>query len=468
MKKICIIGTGYVGLVTGACLADLGHRVACVDNDVNKVSALREGVIPIYEPGLEPLVHKNMGARRLSVTSSLSEAMSGADFVFVCVGTPASEDGRVDLSYVHLAYIDIRSSLNGHRPIIVNKSTVPPGTTNMMATLLARGLNGSPHPKVASNPEFLREGHAVHDFFSPSRVVVGAANPDTASAVADLYKSLDSPILITNTRTAEMIKLASNAFLAMKISFINEMAAICEQIGVDVTEMSGGLGLDPRIGRWYLRAGPGYGGSCLPKDLSLLSQFCRVHGQDATLLNAVMSVNEQQPKRLITQLAEMVGSLRGANIGLLGLAFKADTDDVRHSPALALLREILAAGAHVRAYDPKAIDNARREAPEAEYVDDPYRCADGCDALVIGTEWPEFGQLDLNRLKEMMHGDVVMDTRNVMDPAMAKEAGLVYKGVGKGNLVTVESEELFSSPVLMGQQAPSDHGPGNQARMLNG
>lgn len=432
MKNICVVGTGYVGLVTGACLADLGHRVTCLDTDAAKVAALREGVLPIYEPGLDEIVHRNMSARRLSVTTDFGEGVPDADFILICVGTPVTASNDVDLSYMYLACQDISARLNGNKPIIVIKSTVPPGTSDMIASFQARGLSASPRPPVVSNPEFLREGHAVFDFMNPSRVVIGAQDPEVAEAVAELYRPLNSPLLVTDTRTAEMIKLASNAFLAMRISFINEMASISDRIGVDIEDVAQGIGLDPRISKDFLRAGPGYGGACLPKDVALLSRFSQTQGHDATLINAVIDVNQQQPRRLVGQLINMVGDLRSKTVGILGLAFKAHTDDVRHSPALALLREIRAEGARVRAYDPKAASNAQSLEPAVEYTDSPYLCAESCDALVIGTEWPEFRELDLMRLKAAMRGRVLLDCRNIIDPHKAQEAGLIYKGVGRG------------------------------------
>lgn len=453
VDRICIIGTGYVGLVTGACLAQLGHRVVCVDTDVEKVAALQRGQIPIYEPDLEPMVLQNMAAGRLAVTASFTDSVSEADFVFVCVGTPSGEDGAVDLSDLRLAYMKIRSALNGSHPIIVNKSTVPPGTTDQMAGLLASASNGASPPRVVSNPEFLREGHAVADFMHPYRVVIGAADPEDARRVAELYASLECPIILTDASTAEMIKVASNAFLAMKVSFVNEMASVCEKIGIDIKDVSHGLGMDPRIGRWYLRAGPGFGGSCLPKDTSLLSHFAVAQGCTPTLLNAVIEVNQRQPRRLAGQLARMLGSLRGARIAILGLAFKANTSDARNSPAVALLETLWAEGAQIKAYDPKAMANARRLAPYAEYADDPYQCAEGCDAVVVATEWPEFAGLDLRRLRNGMRGSVMLDARNMVDPGKAEEVGLVYQGVGRGNPVSprslVQLEDRPGSPALL-------------------
>ena len=452
MKRICIVGTGYVGLVTGACFAEMGHRVVCVDKDITKVSALREGIVPCYEPELEPLVAQNVAAGRLSVITAYSEGIPEADFVFVCVGTPTTDDNKVDLSYMHLAYLEIGSTLNGSNPIIVNKSTVPPGTSDMMASLLGKRSNGSPPPAVVSNPEFLREGRAVSDFMHPSRVVIGADNALAAEAVADLYRPLDTHILMTDPSTAEMIKLASNSYLAMKVSFINEMASICDKVGVDVEDVAWGIGLDPRIGREFLRAGPGYGGGCLPKDIELLGQFSRNHGHDAPLINAAIEVNKRRPKHLVDQLEKMLGRLQGTTIAILGLSFKAHTDDVRHSPALALIEEALARGAQVKAYDPKANRNAQHLLPQIEYLGDPYQCAEGCDAVVIATEWPEFGELDLAHLKAVMRGSVLLDGRNIIDPERAREAGLLYRGVGRGSpgLTTIRRAHGLSSAFGLG------------------
>ncbi len=440
MRKLCVIGTGYVGLVNGACFADMGNRVVCVDTDESKIALLNEGVVPIYEPGLESLIHKNMSAGRLSVTTSCEEDIGDSDFVLVCVGTPPAPDNRVDLGYMRQAYMDVASTLDETFPIMVNKSTVPPGTAEAMRELMTQLLNESRCPAIVSNPEFLREGHAVHDFMNPSRVIVGADDPWAAEAVADLYEPLNVPILKTSVRTAEMVKLVSSSFLAAKISFINEIASICEETGIDVEEVVQGVGLDPRIGKDFLRAGPGYGGSCLPKDIGMLNQFAVDEGRDVALLDSVIDVNKKQPLRLVDKLAELLGTLQGSRVALLGLSFKAGTDDIRFSPALSLLQEMQARGATVKAYDPKAKQNAMRIMPEIEYAGDPYECVEGCDALVIATEWEEFKDLDLKRIKASMNGSVVLDTRNVIDPAEAEKSGLVYRGVGKGTLTKPTSE----------------------------
>ncbi len=433
MKSICVVGTGYVGLVTGACFAEMGHRVSCIDNDEAKMAALKEGVIPIYEPDLPSLVQRNMEAGRLSVTSSFHEGLKGADFVFITVGTPAVEGNKVDLSYLHLAYMSIGAALNGNHPIIVNKSTIPPGTSDMMEFILSRTYNGKGPLAVVANPEFLREGHAVQDFMHPSRVVVGARDPAAAEAVADLYRPLDCPIVITDTRTAEMVKYTSNAFLAMKVSFINEIASICDKIGVDVTEVARGVGLDPRIGKDFLGAGIGYGGSCLPKDIGVLCQFAQAYGLEPRLLNAVIQVNQQQPRRLVQRLKQALGRLEGTRVGVLGLAFKAGTDDVRFSPALELIRLLQEEGARVSASDPQACRTPRSLPGGVTYLADPYQVALGADAVVLATDWPQYRALDLQRLKSLMRGTVLVDARNALEPEQVRKAGLQYLGMGRGS-----------------------------------
>ena len=433
MKNICIVGTGYVGLVSGACFAELGNRVWCVDTDESKVAALREGVLPIYEPGLDELVHRNMTSGRLVITTSFDEGLHEADFAMVTVGTPNTPEGEVDLSYIRGAYKMIVTSLNGNRPVIVNKSTVPPGTGEAMERMLARLSNGSGPLPVVSNPEFLSEGTAVADFMRPSRVVVGSSDTEAAAKVADLHRALDCPILVTDTRSAEMIKYASNAFLAMKISFINEIADICSGTGVDVTQVAAGIGMDPRIGRAFLNAGIGYGGSCLPKDMAVLTNVAKEVGAQPDLLNAVIGVNSRGPERLVSQVRKSLGSLREARVAVLGLTFKPGTDDLRFSSAIRIVEHLLNEGAEVRACDPQACRNVRHLPGGAEYVMNPYQAAEGCDAVILATEWPEYTTLDLVRLSEAMAGNLLADGRNVIDPRDAAAAGFDYIGVGRGN-----------------------------------
>lgn len=432
MKRICVVGTGYVGLVTGACFAELGHRVSCVDIDQFKVACLSQGEIPFYEPELKEIVHQNMTASRLSVTSSFAEAVKGADFVFMCVGTPPMGNDQVDLSYLHLAYINIKVVLSGKRCIIVNKSTVPPGTSDMMEFILSRQCNGAGSPRVVANPEFLREGNAVYDFMHPSRVVIGANDQAAATAVAELYRPLDCPVLITDPRTAEMIKYVSNAFLATKISFINEIANICDKIGVNVDDVAEGIGLDPRIGKEFLKAGIGYGGSCLPKDTAVLGRLARASGQVPALLNAVIEVNSQQPHYLIERVKGALQTLAGSKLAVLGLSFKAHTDDTRCSPAITLIKALQSQGAEVTAYDPQPLLKTGVLPDQVKCAQDPYEAARGCEAVIVATDWPEFKDLDLPRLKAVMRGHVLADGRNILDPDRVKQAGFLYIGVGRG------------------------------------
>ena len=432
MKNICVVGTGYVGLVTGACLAELGNRVWCIDTDESKVESLKNGIIPIFEPGLDTIVHQNMELGRLSVTTSFEEGLKKADFVFVAVGTPNTEDGKINLSYLSSAYEMIGANLNGNRPVVVNKSTVPPGTCDMMESRLSKMLNGSGPVHVVSNPEFLREGYAVDDFMNPARVVIGSGNGAAAEAVAELNRPLDCSIVFTDTRSAEMIKYASNAFLAMKISFINEIAEVCDGTGVDVTGVAKGIGLDPRIGESFLRAGIGYGGSCLPKDVAVLRNVANECGFEPAMLNAAVEINERQPKRLVEQVRQELGGLEGAKIAVLGLTFKPNTDDLRYSAALKIIEALLEEGAEVSACDPQACRNVSNLPAGVEYFMDPFQAAEDCEAVILATEWDEYKSIDLNRLKRVMSGNVLADGRNVIDTQKAFDRGFTYLGMGRG------------------------------------
>ena len=431
MSRICVVGAGYVGLVTGACFAELGHRVACVDIDKGKVIALTRGVMPFYEPGLEALVLENMRRRRLAFTTSFREAVKKADFIFMCVGTPIIYQKRVDLSYLHLAYMKACAALSGNTPVFVNKSTVPPGTADMMGNIMSGQLNGHGPLKVAANPEFLREGHAVEDFLHPSRIVIGARDPEVAGAVEALYANISASRMITDPVTAELVKYAGNAFLATKISFINEIALLCEKLGVDVGQVAQGMGLDPRIGPDFLKAGIGYGGSCLPKDTAALTHFFEAYCRGATLLKATIDVNSRQPWRLVQRIKNALGTLDGARVAVLGLTFKPDTDDVRCSPAVELVKGLLLEGAEVRACDPLAWRQASAIDLRVAGIRDPYEAAAGCDAVALATDWEEYRTLDLHRLKNVMRGHLLADGRNVIDPKLAREAGFLYLGVGR-------------------------------------
>jgi len=433
VKNITVVGTGYVGLATGTCLADLGNQVVGLDIDEHKIKMLRQGQCPIYEPGLEEMVRRNLSANRLSFTTSYEEALKDAEFVFVAVGTPEGVDGEADLRYVRMAAESIAKAMD-HPMIIVNKSTVPVGTGDFVADIIRKYQPESVPFAVVSNPEFLREGSAVYDFLNPDRVVLGSIDREAAEKVAQLYLPLRAPIIVTDLRTAEMIKYASNAFLATRISFINEIAAICERLGADVKQVALGMGYDKRIGHSFLDAGVGYGGSCFPKDVKALEHMALVHGTHPQLLRAVMEINRDQRRRVILKLRDLLGgTLHERIVGLLGLAFKPNTDDMREAPSVELYHMLLSEGAIVRGYDPVAMDNARRALPELLLAEDAYDLADGADALVVVTEWNEFKHLDLQRVKSLMRGDVIVDGRNIYDPARMREAGFRYRGMGRGH-----------------------------------
>jgi len=433
MKKITIIGTGYVGLVTGTCFADLGNKVTCVDIDEEKIATLNSGVVPIYEPGLKEMIARNSKAGRLSFTSSYKEGLEEAEFVFIAVGTPSGVDGEADLRYVRMAAESIADVMD-HPMIIVNKSTVPVGTGDWVADII-RKRQDSPVPfSVVSNPEFLREGNAISDFLNPDRVVLGSLDREAAEKVAQLYLPLRAPIVITDLRTAEMIKYASNAFLATRISFINEIASICEKLGADVKEVAAGMGYDKRIGHYFLDAGLGYGGSCFPKDVKALEYMALIHGAHPQLLRAVMEINRDQRRQVVHKLRQLLGgSLEGKTVGLLGLSFKPNTDDMREAPSVDLAHLLAHEGAKVKGYDPVAMGVAKKVIPEVELASSPYDLAEGCDAIIIVTEWNEFKNLDMIRIKESMnHPPVMIDGRNIYDPNEMEQTGFVYRGIGRG------------------------------------
>ncbi len=432
MRKIAVIGMGYVGLVTAAGFADLGNRVVGVDIVEEKIAQLREGKLPIYEPGLEEMVCRNMQAGRLSFTTSYAEALDGAEFAFIAVGTPPGANGEADLRYVEAAARSIAENMRNPL-IVVNKSTVPVGTGDWVTQVIKK-YQKEPIPfAVVSCPEFLREGSALYDFMHPHRIVLGSSDREAAEKVAQLHLPLRAPIMITDIRTAEMIKYASNAFLATKISFINEIANICEALGADVKEVAVGMGYDPRIGPHFLEAGLGFGGSCFPKDVQALAYAARVMGRHPQLLEAVLEINQDRRRMAVERVREMLGgSLRNHVVGLLGLAFKPNTDDMREAPSIDIARYLLEEGAHVRAYDPIAMENARRILPEIEYFPDPYSLAEGADALIVVTEWNEFKHLDLKRIKALMRRPVIYDGRNIYDPQTMFDLGFIYRGVGRG------------------------------------
>ncbi|HMB23982.1 MAG TPA: UDP-glucose/GDP-mannose dehydrogenase family protein, partial [Anaerolineales bacterium] len=427
MKQICVIGVGYVGLVTAACFADLGNRVVALDVDERRVENLKKGIMPIYEPGLEELVKRNTKGGRLFFTTSYAEALKGAEFAFIAVGTPSGVDGSADLQYVDAAARSIAKTMTSPL-IIINKSTVPIGTGDWVADIVK---SAQPKPidfSVVSCPEFLREGSAIGDFMSPHRNVIGSLDKDAASKVAQLHLPLRAPIVITDLRTAEMIKYASNAFLATKISFMNELADLCELVGADVKEVAAGMGYDARIGRHFLDAGLGWGGSCFPKDVEALAFMAKEKGLNPRILNDVMDVNYDRRKAVVGHLEKMLdGSLKGRTIGLLGLAFKPNTDDMRDAPSIDISNGLIAAGATVRGYDPVARQIAAPLMPAVEIFDDVYKMAQGCDALVVVTEWNEFKQLDLEKVKGLLKCPVVYDGRNIYDPELVKGMGFTYR-----------------------------------------
>ncbi|MFL7871975.1 MAG: UDP-glucose/GDP-mannose dehydrogenase family protein [Anaerolineales bacterium] len=431
MKQICVVGVGYVGLVTGACFADLGNRVIALDVNEERIENLKKGIMPIYEPGLEELVDRNVKAGRLSFTTSYKEAVAGTEFAFIAVGTPSGVNGEADLQYVAAAASSIAENMTDPL-IIINKSTVPVGTGDWVADIVKRALPKPVDFWVVSCPEFLREGSAIGDFMNPHRTVLGSLHPEAAEKVAQLHLPLRAPIVITDLRTAEMIKYASNAFLATKISFINEVADICEALGADVKEVAAGMGYDKRIGPMFLDAGLGWGGSCFPKDVQALAYMAQEKGLEPKILNDVMDVNYGRRKDAVAHLEAMTGGLKGKTIGLLGLAFKPNTDDMRDAPSIDIAQALTAAGAKVHAYDPVAMDVARPILPAVEMFGDPYSMSDGCDALMIITEWNEFKQLDWLKVKELLKSPVIFDGRNIYDPVMMKEMGFRYHGMGRG------------------------------------
>lgn len=431
MRRITVLGVGYVGLVTAACFADLGNQVICLDVAPEKIAKLKRGELPIYEPGLEEMVQRNATAGRLVFTTEYAEAVPDAEFIFVAVGTPSGVDGEADLKYIRNAVESIARSLNGYT-IIVNRSTVPVGTGDSTAqTLIERGKVQGVDFQVVSNPEFTREGSAVYDFLNPDRVVLGSVDANAADAVADLYRVFTNNLMITDLRTAEMIKYASNAFLAMKISFINEMASICEKLGADVKLVAHGMGMDARIGAAFLNAGLGFGGSCFPKDVKALTYMAEVNGLHPQLLRAVMDINRDQRRRVVLHLREMLSGLRGKTVGLLGLAFKPNTDDIREAAAIDLAHMLSNEGANLRAYDPVAMENARRLLDGVKFCADAYQVADGADAVILVTEWNEFKQLDMPRLYASMAHKIFLDGRNVYEPAEMLAHGFEYRGIGR-------------------------------------
>ncbi len=428
--KICIIGTGYVGLVTGTCFAEIGHDVICVDNAPEKVKMLNSGQMPIFEPGLEEMVKRNAAAGRLKFTSSTKEGVEKSDVVFIAVPTPPQPDGSVDLSFMEKVSREIAEVLTRYK-VIVDKSTVPVRTGEKVAETIKRYCKSKVEFDVVSNPEFLREGFAVDDFLHPDRIVLGVQNQRPVHALKEIYAPIKAPVVVTDINSAELIKHASNSFLALKISYINAVSVICEEAGANVEEVAAGMGMDKRIGRSFLNASLGFGGSCFPKDLSAFIKISEQLGYDFGLLREVQKINALQMERFVRKMADTLWVIKEKKIGVLGLAFKQNTDDIRMSPAIALCQRLRKEGAHLRVYDPKAMDKAKTVLKEVTFVDDMNKVPEGCDALVIATEWPQFKELDLDNARKVMTHPILFDGRNLFDPAQMEAMGFIYKSVGR-------------------------------------
>jgi len=453
--QITIIGAGYVGLVTGTCLADFGLQVTCVDQDEQKINILNSGGVPIYEPNLAPLIEKNISAGRLTFTADLEDAVRKSKVIFIAVGTPSNRDGSANLKQIETVAQQIARHLNEYK-VIVNKSTVPVGTAakirhiieehqsktdkNTPSSVIARSEATKqslqePIPfDVVSNPEFLREGSAVYDFTHPDKIVIGTTSDKALKIIQEIYRPLyliDTPFVITNPETAELIKYACNAFLATKITFINEIANLCEKVGADVHQIAKAMGLDGRISPKFLHPGPGYGGSCFPKDTEALYQFATTCGYDFKLLKGVISANKRQRELMVEKIKHHIGDLKGKTIAILGLAFKQNTDDIRKSPAIDIIQLLLKEGANIRCFDPLAMDNAKKILPNLTYCQDEYETAKDSDALVIVTEWNQFRNLDLLKIRGLLKTPILIDLRNLYEPNKVKELGFIYKGVGR-------------------------------------
>ncbi len=432
--KIAMIGSGYVGLVSGVCFADFGHQVVCVDKDAGRIDALLRGEMPIFEPGLDALVEANLRSRRLSFTTDLAAAVAEAAVVFIAVGTPSRRgDGFADLSHIHAAARDVARAMKGFT-VVVTKSTVPVGTGDEVERIIAETRPAAEFA-VCSNPEFLREGAAINDFKLPDRIVVGTGDPRAREVMSEVYRPLSlnqPPLYFVDRRTAELIKYAANSFLATKVAFINEMADLCERVGADVQDVARGIGMDKRIGPKFLHAGPGFGGSCFPKDTLALVKTAQDHDAPLLIVEAVVAANDRRKRAMAKRIvAACGGSARGKTIALLGLAFKLNTDDMRDAPSISIVTALQDAGAKVRAYDPKAMDQARRIMPDVTFCDDPYDCATGAEALAMVTEWDEFRALDLTRIKSLMAAPNLIDLRNIYRPADARKLGFSYSSIGR-------------------------------------
>ena len=454
--QITIIGTGYVGLVTGTCLADFGLQVTCIDQDEQKINMLNSGGVPIYEPNLAPLIEKNVSAGRLTFTTDLEKTVKESKVIFIAVGTPSNNDGSANLRQIEKVAQQIAASMNEYK-VIVNKSTVPIGTARKIKEIItknqgviARERNDRSNPNlnrrtgvspvysipfdVVSNPEFLREGSAVYDFTHPDKIVIGTNSPKALKIMQEIYRPLyliDTPFVITNPETAELIKYACNAFLATKITFINEIANLCDKVGADVHQIAKAMGLDGRISPKFLHPGPGYGGSCFPKDTEALYHFASTCGYEFKLLKGVITANKRQRELMVEKIKHHLSDLKGKTIAILGLAFKQNTDDIRKSPAIDIINLLFKEGAHIRCFDPLAMDNTKKILPNITYCENEYDAVQGSDALVIATEWNQFRNLDLLRIKKLLKSPILLDLRNLYEPVKVKELGFIYEGVGR-------------------------------------
>lgn len=428
--NISIIGSGYVGLVSGACFSELGNRVICADNDQHKINGLKKGIIPIYEPGLEELIGRNVRNKRLFFTSRINDAVRLSEIIFIAVGTPPLENGEADLSCIEKVAHSIASNMKGYR-LIVEKSTVPVETGDWVRRIISTYIKGKTKFDVASNPEFLREGQAINDFMNPDRIVIGVETKKAKDLLTELYKPFKAPLVVTNIKSAELIKHASNAFLAVKISFINAVSQICDKVGADIEEVAKGMGLDKRIGPEFLKAGIGYGGSCFPKDLDAFVTIADKLGYDFKLLKSVRKINEEQMDFMLKKIKDSLGTIRDKTIGVLGLAFKSNTDDIRNSAAISLILKLEAQGARAKVYDPQAMEKAKRILPEAAFCPDAYSVCRGADCLLIATEWDEFKELDFSRIKKLLKNPLIIDGRNLYEPEYLERLGFSYASVGR-------------------------------------
>ncbi|MDQ3711891.1 MAG: UDP-glucose/GDP-mannose dehydrogenase family protein [Acidobacteriota bacterium] len=430
---IAVVGTGYVGLVTGACFAEFGVEVTCVDVDKGKIDRLNQGIIPIYEPGLDKIVEKNSSAGRLHFTTDIKLAVEQALVIFLAVGTPPREDGSPDMSFYQSAAKDIAENMNGYK-VLVTKSTVPVGTGKWLREFVSENQKLKTNFGVASNPEFLREGAAIEDFMHPDRVVIGSNEEDAIAIMKDLYRPLyliETPVVITSLESAELIKYAANAFLATKITFINEIANLCDAIGCDVHDVARGMGMDNRIGKKFLHPGPGYGGSCFPKDTRALTTVADQFGVETLIVDSVIEANERQRKAMIPKIEKLVGDLSGKKIAVLGLSFKPETDDMRESPAIDIIKELQNRGATIKAFDPVAMEEAKHSLPDIEFATDEFDAIEGADVLVFLTEWNQFRALDMERVKRLLKSPKIADLRNIYEPSDMRELGFEYVGVGR-------------------------------------